>query len=349
MLTGGRAFGACVVSLALLVAGCSSGRAQSTSPPTAHNRSASATIEAGRSASVLTAAQLHAHEGLGVPTGWAPVDGGDARLWVPATWTLEYGAGCTNGSGQTNVAYVGLTSLATCHPIGNPALEQAAAFAPPPRTPTGASSQTVNGYRVYAVNTTNPHRTWDVYDVPQLHVRIALRGRLAPRILDTLGPSSRSVALAFADRPPQTRLHTVTAQGISLSIPTAWTVVTPQALGCTSPNDVLELIRPGIGAPGCPVTTGGIVADAVQGDGSGALSTYATASPAVDRPPPSTAILHHGKTTVTVFRDGDGQGSDSLGALIRLAGSRQTHVLNLALSRDGRIDGGILASIRAIT
>ncbi|MGO9875753.1 MAG: hypothetical protein ACLPVY_18375 [Acidimicrobiia bacterium] len=298
----------------------------------------------------LTDVQLRAHEGVGVPTGWAPVDGGDARLWVTAKWSVEYGAGCTDGSGRTDVAYVGLNSFAVCQPKGNPALQQAAAFTQPPRQSTGASSQIVNGYRVYPVNAAKPHRVWDVYDVPQLRVRIGLRGSLASRILGTLGPSSRTVALAFAVRPAETKLRTVEAQGVSLSISSSWTVVTPQALGCTSASNVLELIRPGMGAPSCDGPTGpGSVAEAVQVGGGGALATYPTKSPAVDRPPPSIVVLHHGKTTIRVFGDGDGQGSDSLGALIRLAGSPETHVLDLSLSRDGRVDGGILASIQANT
>jgi len=338
---------ALLTTVALLVAGCSGGGGKQSSSTTTRERVPTSTGNARRVVA-LSDVQLRAHEGVAVPHGWAPVDGGDARLWVPAKWSLDYGNGCVDGSGQTDVAYVGLISLANCQPKGNPVLEQAAAFTPLPRAPTGPSSQTVNGYRVFLVNAAKPRRVWDVYDVPQLQVRIALRGNLASRILDTLAPSSRTVALAFAVRPPETKLHTVTAQGVSLSIPSSWTVVTPQALGCTSPSDVLDLIRPGMGPPGCPGTTGlGSVADAVQVGGGGALITYPRNSPAVDRPPPSIIVLHHGTTTIAVFGDGAGQGSNSIGALIRLAGSSLTHVLDLTLSRDGPVDGGILASIRA--
>jgi hypothetical protein len=342
-----RAVNVCVALLVVCVGGCSSGGGtQSSSPTTTHNGSASTSGNAApQTALTLSETSLRAHEGVGLPRGWAPVDAGDARLWMPAKWTLEYGYSCVGSPPETDVVYVGLNSLANCEPPGQPLPQQAAAFMPSLRTHGATVHRTVNGFRVYSVNEAKPNRVWNVYDVPQLRVRIALRGALAPRILDTLAPSSRKVAVAFATRPGRDDLRPVSEQGVRLSIPSTWTVVTAKYLGCTGPIDELQLVRPGMGAPGCGGGSVGTIADVEIGGGS--LSTYPSNSRVFGPGRVPIAVLHHKTTTITIFGLGDGQGSLSLVVQVRLTGSSLIHVLNLGLSRDGRTDGGILASIEA--
>jgi hypothetical protein len=52
-------------------------------------------------------------------------------------------------------------------------------------------------------------------------------------------------------------------------------------------------------------------------------------------------------TTITVYTD-DGY-LDALDLYVRTSGSKITHVLTVGLGRDGRVVGGVLASIRATT
>ncbi len=59
------------------------------------------------------------------------------------------------------------------------------------------------------------------------------------------------------------------------------------------------------------------------------------------------ATLHHGTTTITVFADE--YDPNALDLFVHHAGSNITHVLTLGLGRDGRVAGGVLASVRAVT
>ena len=114
------------------------------------------------------------------------------------------------------------------------------------RTPA-AHYELIHGYRVYAANATKPHPAWHVYDVPELRSRIALRGPLAPRILDTLAPSARNVALTFASQPQQTNYRDVVEAGVRLSIPPSWKVTTT-APTCSWPSSELVVppVHPGL-------------------------------------------------------------------------------------------------------
>ena len=61
----------------------------------------------------MTADQLNAHLGVGVPAGWRPVDMGDARVWVPADVTVETEGGATlcGDSGQPPLPVHGLLGI----------------------------------------------------------------------------------------------------------------------------------------------------------------------------------------------------------------------------------------------
>jgi len=57
--------------------------------------------------------------------------------------------------------------------------------------------------------------------------------------------------------------------------------------------------------------------------------------------------LHHGTTAIAVYIHATDP--NALDLFVHRAGSNVTHVLTLGLGRDGRVAGGVLASIRATT
>ena len=76
------------IAMTIVTAGCSSSRttgpaSHSVTTTTTHTRTVTTTTHA---AAGLTAEQLNAHLGVGVPKGWVPVDEGDARVFVPSKW-----------------------------------------------------------------------------------------------------------------------------------------------------------------------------------------------------------------------------------------------------------------------
>jgi len=351
MLGGVRAFGAAVAA-AMIVAGCSSGGAeQSASATTTTQRgSATTTAETHRPPAALTDQQLRAHAGDGVPSGWVPVDEGDARVWVPANWSLSSGSVCFSAASVTPTVSLGQLAQSSCRSMGEshfalPA-ESVSLIASPNRT-AGARYRMIHGYRVYAANAAKPDPAWLVYDVPQLGSRIALRGSLARRVLDTLAPSARAVALAFAPQPPRTNYRHVIAAGVRLSIPPGWRITTDGPV-CSLPNDELVIppVRPDLsGPPSCPGLGPGTVAGAVI-DG-GALNNRPSDQTTGDADRLLT-VLHHGTTTITIYA-GYGEIPAALEVFIRRNTSSTTHILELGLGRDGRVAGSVLASIRATT
>jgi hypothetical protein len=293
----------------------------------------------------FTAQQLGAQAGFGVPRGWAPVDEGAARLWVPAKWTLVFGDSCSGGTADTGVVSVGSTALAQCPRASTPA-QNAAALMDSTRRDAGAF-RTVHGYRVFAVNASKAARTWSVYDVPQLRARIAVRGSFASRILATLAPSARSVALAFIDQPVPTTLRTVTRQGVRLSIPTEWTIATSAPFCALGPGSELFLGHEGGGAPSCSPQ----LYPAADAALSGAyLLTYPRNSAnATFRGRQPIVVLHHHTTTIQVFTEPQGYGAFGVDLFVHRARSSLTHFMSVDFGHDGRVAAGVIASIEATT
>lgn len=297
----------------------------------------------------LTTDQLDGHDGVGVPRGWKPVDSGGGRIWVPSTWLVETGHGACVLLGEPTSGAVNIDSTTTTCRTGavfaQP--EQSVSFVPSAASPGGSPFRTVHGYAIYLANVaTAADRT---YTVPALGVRLSFRSSLAQRILGTLGPSSQKVALAFASQPAVPGYRDVSTSGVSFSIPRAWTIATPARLPCRWPLSAThsgEVVRlsPTFSFDSC-------LQEPPQGDllPHDGLILY-TAEGAFQkqlRRGPILATLTHGSTTVQVFAGTESFFLDTLTLYVRNSPSSTTHVLVLGLGRDGRIAGGVLASIRA--
>ena len=159
----------------------------------------------------LTATQLRAHLGRGLPADWLPVDFGDARLWYPPGWQVVFDSCSGSAAGwiATDRSYDdSCLSLPTV--IG---------LASSSRTPVALTpTRTIHGYRLYSTAT-------NTYVVPQLRVAITVRGPASQVVLETLAPSSRAVASAYRESPPST-WHTITSQGLTFKVPPTWPTTT---------------------------------------------------------------------------------------------------------------------------
>jgi hypothetical protein len=336
------AVGAWVGALLLCFSGCSSGgNAPSVAKTTATNRRITTALFA---AVGVTAQQLNAHLGVGVPSGWEPVDQGEARVWVPGDWTLEAQGSCIGGTSAGMIS-AGKLPQANCTPASQwPIPTQAVGIIPSSATSNGRHSFIVDGYSVYQATTAAKGWTYD--DVPQLGVEIASRGTLGRRILDTLAPSARTVALdpAFETAPPS--WHAITEDSVGLSIPPSWTVDTPTN-SCGSPflaDSAFLLIKPHVDFAPCALAPPTPVA--ALNDGASVF--LPPNNPNAPSPTGhAIATLQHGSTTVTVYAEvGD---PEALDLFVHRSGSSITHVLTVGLGRDGRIAGGVIALIQAHT
>jgi len=306
----------------------------------------------------LTAEQLDAHLGVGVPKGWSPVDAGDARVFVPVSnrgavidqaekWSFESRTSCVGGNGIGVVISIGILPNAACGERATFLPEQGVALFTSSQSHKTGPSFTVHGYRFYRINSYTPN--WTFYDIPQLGTRIATHGTLGNRILDTIAPSSRKVALVTATEPIPNHWHALTKDGVSLSIPPSWLVTRlDDSCGLFDPNSEPLLVPPNLAScPGMCVCgpTGPHASPQLQ---SGAI-LYETQHNiyAPTQTGHSIATLHHGPTTITIYDEVNSP--PTLDLFVHKTGSNVTHILTLGLDQDGRIGGDILASIRAVT
>jgi hypothetical protein len=332
------------IALLIMTAGCSSHTTRTSSPTTTTSaNSVTVATTTPRPATGLTAEQLSAHLGVGVPSGWAPVDEGNARVWVPKDWILEPKGACIGSPSAVGMISVGSLPNTSCdQPVQFPLPKQAVALVPSSQMPDGKPIVTVHGYRIY--NGDPQHvGSWKVFVVPQLGVRIAMHGTLSSRILTTLAPSARSVALdPFYESVPN-GWRTSTENGVSLSIPPSWGVAIPNSFcGLPVSDSTLLLINPDIEVAPCPPplpTPAGALHDGV------ALYLPPHNRFAPTPTGPSITTLHHGTTTIVIYPEPSDP--NALDVFVRKSGSNITHVLTVGLGRDGRVAEGVLASIRA--
>ena len=293
----------------------------------------------------FTAEQLRAHDGVGAPAGWAPVDMGAARVWVPAEWVVEATESCYGGV-QGGLVGLGRIANGYCQSASQSSLPaDVVSLVPSTQKPARTPDRIVHGYRVFVtyLKCLCPWRAQ--YEVPQLGVQIISRGDVADRIVATLAPSARAVALAFAAQPTPNTLRLVERDGVSLAIPRTWSVETAQGMPCNRTfGSAPELLRipPDLGVPSCPF----VFPTAATAAGDGIELYTAAQSPAPDRGGHAVVVLHHDATTITVYEE---TGADALDLFVQKAGSPTTHVLTLGLGRDGRVAGRILATIAATT
>ena len=99
------------VTLAVVATGCSSSTTSSGSAATTTTATAIVGSTTRRVTSSLTAEQLQAHLGAGVPGGWAPVDEGKARVFVPGPWILETRGACIGGMNAGVISVGGMLGL----------------------------------------------------------------------------------------------------------------------------------------------------------------------------------------------------------------------------------------------
>ncbi|MGO9875420.1 MAG: hypothetical protein ACLPVY_16645 [Acidimicrobiia bacterium] len=204
----------------------------------------------------------------------------------------------------------------------------------------------LNDYRAYKVTADMQIAGWDFYDVPQLSVQIATHGTLGSRILDTLGPSARTVALDSTRQSVPKNWHALAEDGVVLSIPPSWALITPTEWSCggwAGGAPAFFVVNSAVNET-CP---DGIPPFEALQDGTilyaGSHNEHAP-TPTGSRP---ITVFHHVSTTVTVYTDDSYL--EALDLYVHKAGSKITHVLTLGLGRDGRVAGGVLASIRAET
>ena len=336
------AFGACL--FVLVLGACSSSAKTSSAPPTGTASPGNTT--ALLSAVGVTPAQLDAHLGVGVRSGWEPVDEGAARVWVPGDWVREPQGACIGGHAVGMISIGGLPQ-ANCRPAGQwPVPAQAVALSPSSRTPHGPVTLTIHGYHVYRRDPPPKTKAWTYFDVPQLGVQIATHGTLGRSVLGTLAPSGRTVALDRTYETVPGDWHAVTENGVGLSIPPSWTVETPK-LSCGSPflgDSALMLIEPDIGFAPCPAPPL-TPASALKDGASVYLPPHNRNAPSPSGKP--VATLRRGTTTIAVYAEVADPNAVDL--FVHRRGSSTTHVLTLGLGRDGRTAGGVLASLRADT
>jgi hypothetical protein len=305
---------ACVLVLIAANAACSS-----THHVTAHptpTRSAAIIEEATQKPGAVTAGQVQAHLGRRVPASWSPVDFGDARLWVPPSWRVVFGA-CTglasgwivldepyDDSCRQRAATIQLGELSAGSVPSRPAL-------------------TVNGYRLYS---TAP----DTYAVPDLHVTVIAHGLASRRVLATLAASARTVALTYHASVPRS-WHEIHYAGLVLAVPADWTVdnISGKPVCPNSRLDARVLVGNGLPA-GCPPDPTYVPPK----------SGSATISDKYARPPRTT-------TDVDPTSWNSPWGTLHLQLDVRIDQSHDVGV-TLGLGRDGRVGAAIIASVRPI-
>lgn len=329
------------IALTIVTVGCSGHTTRpASSSVTTTTRNNGTVTTTPRSAIGLTAEQLNAHLGVDVPAGWVPVDAYHARVWVPEGWQLQGPGGCTGDTSAPGIVSIGVA----CRSLGV-APVAAVALIPFAHPHAARSSFNLNGYRAHKVPDTQV-AGWLFYAVPQLGVQIALHGTLGSRILDTLGPSARTIALDPTRQSVPSNWHALAEDGVSFSIPPSWALITPTEWSCdgwTGGAPALFVVNAAVNET-CP---DGIPPVEELQDGAvlyaGSHNDHAP-TPTASRP---IVAFHHGSTTVTVYTD-DGY-LEAFDLFVHRAGSSITHVLTLGLGRDGRVAGGVLGSVRAVT
>jgi len=165
------------------------------------------------------------------PSGWVPVDLGDAQISVPANWESVYDDRLCDWEAAPGDVVVNPPSP----PISCPASirGQPSTIVILERLAHGAASSksalTINGIVVRLVGVSQPKcigcMSITTYLVPSLGVQIAVSGSLASRVLHTLTRSPRDIALAPGRAPAiPSSWHRVSFDGVSAAVPDGWMI-----------------------------------------------------------------------------------------------------------------------------
>ena len=161
--------------------------------------------------------RLRAHLGVGVPKGWMPVDYRDARLWVPSNWAVTAG-GCALPTAPGWIELGGPYKQA-CH-TGDAARPFVSLTSASLDT-TGSYKEVINSYPV--LEEQGHGRRFDGwFSVPALHVLIQASGEATLRVVQTLAPSARVIALSAGAQPVPSTWRRISYAGISLAAPSSW-------------------------------------------------------------------------------------------------------------------------------
>ncbi len=205
----------------------------------------------------LLAEEMAQDDGVGAPPGWEPVDAGDARVFVPGAWNVEAAGTCIGGS-FPGMASVGKLAQQGCTPASEwPIPPQAVSLFALAERPTGTPTLTVHGYAVYRLDRGTRDGVWTRYAVPQLGTEIAVHGSLSDRVIATLAPAARKVALAHATQPIADG-RVVATDGVKVTVPVSWSVTTPSSWPCDSGSRNRHVLQLGLGRNGR--VAGGVLA-----------------------------------------------------------------------------------------
>ena len=310
-----------IVALIVLASACRSSHGHGASPTAETSSTALAAVTVEQTSvrlPPLTTRQLRAHLGRDIPPGWTPVDYGDARLWVPPTWRIVFG-NCdapAQGFVQTDNSY------------GQSCSNKTTVIKLDPLTTTnfpGRPSETIHGYHLFAAAP-------NVYAVPALHVTLTVKGADSSRVLSTLAPSSRTVALTYKGAAPH-GWRAITHAGVILRVPSDWTLndISGQPV-CPNPRlNATVLVGNGLPA-GCPPDPTFVVPVA----GSAGISD------ALRRPVPSPT------TTIDPTSYDAPWYSTHLQLDVHVDLGHDVDI-TIGLGRDGRIGAAIVASVQPVT
>lgn len=165
------------------------------------------------------------------PTGWIPVELGDAQVSIPKSWNAVYpGAidcGDPAGPGFLLVGAVRIRGIVGCPPNARENVNATTANIIRLRLPRAMysreASKVVNGVRVY-VAWTHTAGTLSYY-APSLDAELSAEGPLAAKVYATFGASPRFVALSGGRAPPlPSSWKSARFSGLRLSYPSTWSL-----------------------------------------------------------------------------------------------------------------------------
>ena len=287
--------------------------------------------------------QMRAHLGVGVPKSWVPVDYGDARLWVPADWSVTAGwCPLRTARGWIELGGPYKETCSWSPASRNHVVDHVEVTPLTDTTNVGTIKQVINTYSVFSPLS---HGPGSYYSVPALHVTIALSfGPTGHRVLQTLAPSARVIALDAAAQPVPTGWQRVAYGGISVAAPSSW----PAQLvaGQTGPAcEQLGKQRVWAGPPNLTVQCGPMITPPVPTDGVWLDHFPITGGGSG----PSAALrgTWGSRVKVRLFSDPRNYVASTPELRLEVTVDEYSSELDVGLGRDGRIAKAILQSISA--
>lgn len=154
------------------------------------------------------------------PSGWIPVNYGDAQLSVPSNWVVDIGPCPGPGSGTLYLHGPEPGYFCQAEPVD---LNQAWIYPLVSPLPSQEVPTVINGIDVYSLIEGYP--AFGGYAVPSLQIQVEAQGPLANEVLETLTHSPRAVALAPGSSPAlPNSWRRLSYGGLSVAAPRSWPV-----------------------------------------------------------------------------------------------------------------------------